>query len=220
MGDVQTEKNADSELPPTTVFELDWASREEQAEICERMIAHKRQTMNVRLMPSARLLRIRACDDGNRIVGWAGLDSEFTPGVAEVFSLFVVAEYRTYLVGVILETARAEYIMRQGMSRAFVRMESASNTSLIRYRISRRLMSKAANDIPDETAQLCSRCELYGNECTSQAFFWFDLEQLHTRGIERLGQLIKIESLPLRITLDPARFRSARRPLHPVLSEE
>jgi hypothetical protein len=220
MDDVERDKSKDSELPPTLVFELDWATPRERAEIRERMLMLKRQTMNLRVMPSARLLRMRAWDDDRRIVGWAGLDAEFTPGVAEVFSLYVVADYRTYLVGSILETARAAYLMRRGLSRALVRMESATNTSLIRYRIGRRLMTKVSNDVPHETVRLCSQCELYGRECTSQEFFWFDLKELHTRGIERLGQSIDVESLPQRITLDPARFRRTRRPLHPELPQE
>ena len=208
--------DASSELPPTFIFELDWASANERTEIAERMTGLKRQTMNLRVMPHARLLRVRACEDDHRLVGWAGLDVDFTPGIAEVFSLYVLPEYRTYLVGIILETARATFLRQRGASRVLVRMESATNTSLLRYRVRERLIIEAPRpEIPSDTVRLCTQCELYGEHCTSQAYFWVDLAAFLERGLKRLGCAIEIDALPQRIVLDPRQFRSTRRALHP-----
>ena len=106
----------------------------------------KRQTMNLRIMRDARLLRVRAVDDDNQLVGWAGLDATFTPDIGEVFSLYVVPPYRTFLVGLILETARAAYLSRQAIPRVLVRMESATNTSLLRYRVRSGLIEEAKHE--------------------------------------------------------------------------
>ena len=205
-----------SELPPTRVFELDWASPAERADILRQMPGLKRQTMNLRVMPQARLLRIRAPEDNDRLVGWAGVDTEFNPDLGEVFSLYVVPAYRTYLVGVILETARAAYLTSRGVSRVLVRMESATNTSLLRYRVRAGLVREISPDeVPPAALELCTRCELYQNQCTSQAYFWVDAQAFLARGLERLGRPIDIAALPLKLSLDPSKFRGARRPLHP-----
>jgi hypothetical protein len=205
-----------SELPPTFVFELDWASPAERAEILAQMPQLNRQTMNFRLMQHARMLRVRACEDENRLVGWAGLDTEFTRDVGEVFSLYVIPEYRTYLVGMILETARATYLKQARATRVLVRMESATNTSLLRYRVRAGLVVEASrSEIPAATIALCRECELYAKQCTSQSYFWVDLDAFLARGIERLGQAIDVDALPQNIVLDPDRFRRTSRDLHP-----
>ncbi len=198
------------------MFDLDWASVAERSEIVAQMPALNRQTMNFRVMPNSRMLCVRARDDNNRLVGWAGLDTEFTRGIGEVFSLYVVPDYRTYLIGIILETARATYLKQARVPRVLVRMESATNTSLLRYRVRSGLVIEAARvEIPPATLALCKQCELYAKQCTSQSYFWIDIDAFLARGIERLGQEIAIENLPQVITLDPERFRRTSRELHP-----
>lgn len=204
-----------SEVPPTLTFELDWASAEERAEIMAEMQRLGRQTMNLRVMPDSRLLRVRAPEDGNRIVGWAGLDAWYTPRVAEFFSLFVYPEYRTYLVGLILETARCAFLVKEcaHIERVLVRMESASNTSLLRYRLGASLMAEASREeVGDETLKLCGRCELYGQSCAQQAFLWVDVRRFLARGSERLGFELRADALPTVVRLDPSRIRKSVRP--------
>ena len=210
-----------SEVPPTLSFQLDWATDEERAEIMGHMRRLGRQTMNLRVMKGSRLLRVRAPEDGNRIVGWAGLDAWHTPGLAELFSLFVFPDYRTYLVGLILETARCAFLTREcpDVKRVLVRMESASNTSLLQYRLGAELMREAPpEELGDELLSLCSRCELHGNACAQQAFLWVNVERFLARGQERLGYVIPTENLPLQLRLDPTRIRRSARPVHPPTS--
>lgn len=205
------------EIPPTLTFQLDWASPSEREEIMAQMRALGRQTMNLRVMKDSRLLRIRAPDDGNKIVGWAGLDAWHTPEMAELFSLFVFPEYRAYLVGLILETARCSFLVKEcpHVKRVLVRMEASSNTSLLRYRLGAELMVEAGeNEISPETLVLCHQCELFGNSCARQAFLWVDIDRFLSRGYDRIGHEVTTEGLPKLITLDPNRMRKAPRPLH------
>jgi hypothetical protein len=204
------------EAAPTLVFELDWASPTERLEIMDRARAYGRQTMNLRLMPEARLLRLRAVQDGNRIVGWAGFDIAFTPGMGEVFSLFVEPEYRTYLVGLVLETARCAYLKKAGASRVLCRMAASTNDSLLSYRLGNGLMMEAdAREISPGALALCRQCELFGASCARQAYVWVNVDRFLERGTHRLGTEIDTGALPTTISLDPARFRKSRRPPHP-----
>jgi hypothetical protein len=191
--------------PPSFVFEVDWVTPEERTEILSSMQVARRQTMNLRLMPSARLLRARARDDGNRIVGWAGFDAHFTPGMGEVFSLYVVPSYRTYLVGLVLETVRCAALKKLGVERVLCRMDARTTFSLLRYRLASKLMIEAARDeVLPEALALCEKCELYGRECASQAYVWVDIDQYLTRGTQRLGFELDPEALPVVLELDPA----------------
>lgn len=180
------------------------------------MRALGRQTMNLRVMPRSRLLRIRAPEANNRIVGWAGLDAWYTPGMAEFFSLFVHPDHRSYLVGLVLETARCSFLVKQcpDIERVLVRMEASSNTSLLRYRLGSELMAEAKRgDLSADTLRLCQQCELFGNSCAQQAYLWVDLPRFLERGNERLGFEVDTTTLPTMITLDPARMRKAPRPI-------
>lgn len=202
------------EIPPTFTYELAWATAAERADILAEMTKLGRQTMNLRLMPKSRLLRMRAPEHGNRIVGWAGLDAWYTPGMAEFFSLFVYPEFRSYLVGLVLETTRAAFIVDEcpDVRRVLVRMEASSNTSLLRYRLGSELMVEAKpSEIAPDTFALCRKCELYGNHCAQQAYLWVDVKRFLERGNERLGFDVSAKSLPLTVTLDPNRMRKTPR---------
>jgi hypothetical protein len=204
-------------LPPSLEFDLDWASPSEREEIMSQMRALGRQTMNLRVMPKSRLLRIRAPNDGNKIVGWAGLDAWYTPGMAEFFSLYVMPDYRAYMVGLILETARCAFLLKEctDVKKVLVRMEASSNTSLLRYRLGSELMIEAgADELSADTLALCKECELYKKSCERQAFLWVDIQRFLERGFERIGRAVTTENLPERIALDPSRMRKAPRPLH------
>ncbi len=208
-----------SEAPPTLTFQLDWASTAEREEILERMRELGRQTMNLRLMKTSRLLRMRAPEDGDRIVGWAGLDAWHTPGLAEFFSLYVVPEYRSYLVGLILETARCAFVTKEcpQVERVLVRMESSSNTSLLRYRVGAGLMTEAdPGELAAATRALCHRCELFGGSCAEQAFLWVDVARFLERGNARLGYAVDAADLPRVFRLDPSRIRKSVRPEAPA----
>jgi hypothetical protein len=203
-----------TETPPTLRFELDWANGEERTQIIEDMRRFGRQTMNLRTMPDSKLLRLRAIEDNNRIVGWAGVDTRYTPGIAETFSLFVVPEYRAFLVGLILETARCSYIANEcpDVTRVLTRMESSTNSSLLRYRLNARLMVPATReDVGLDTVDLCQQCELYGKSCPQQAFLWLDVRRFLARGHERLGFELSTRSLPTVVTIDPSRIRRGSR---------
>lgn len=203
-----------SEYPPTLVFDVDWANAEEKRDILEQMVRLERQTMNLRIMPGARLIRIRAVEDDNRVVGWAGCDPVAGPdGLGEVFSLYVIPEYRMYTVGTLLETARAAFLKSAGVKRVLTRMESGSNTPLLRYRMGARLVVEAAlEELPVHTHETCRQCELFGKQCTEQAYLFVDLDALLARGKARFGDTIPSWTLPMRAAIDPRRIRKSVRP--------
>lgn len=204
------------EIPPTLTYDLAWATSEEREQILAEMRKLDRQTMNLTIMPKSRLLRMRAPEAGNRIVGWAGLDAWYTPEMAEFFSLYVYPEFRSYLVGLMLETMRAAFIVEEcpHIKRVLVRMEASSNTSLLRYRLGSELMLEAKpGEITAETLALCRKCELFGNHCAEQAYLWVDVQRFLERGNERLGFDVSAKTLPMTFTLDPNRMRKAPRPI-------
>jgi N-acetylglutamate synthase-like GNAT family acetyltransferase len=192
-------------------FLLDWAEDSARQHIFEQLPALHRQTMNLRL-PTAKLMYMRVTE---RTAGWAGLDIDHDPEFPELFSLYLHEDYRRYTVGLVLELARYTYLLHHGITRAYVRMESEANFSLLRYRVSSgffTLIDRAA--LPARFVERCHRCELFGKECATQAYFAVDVKMGFERGLARIGP-VDVESFPLRFQMRPEVERRSERPLHP-----
>jgi hypothetical protein len=200
-----------SEVPPSLAFHVALASDEERAEIMTRMSVLHRQTMNLRTMDRANLLRMREGSKHGAVVAWAGFVLRDAPGVqAELFSLYVEESHRSFLLGLYLETLRAELVQRSGVRRALVRMDSASNSLLLEYRTRNRLLT-VADDLANEVVAECRTCSLYGTHCTAQSYLWASIPALIERGINRLGFSPSTREFPGMTDFDPAIFRTKAR---------
>ncbi len=204
-----------TEQPPESRYELAWASPEEKAEILGQMRSLHRQTMNLRTMPTARLMLLKT--QRGDVVGWGGVDVEHDPQRPELFSLHVMEEFRTYTLGLVLELARYTWVRKHGHKVAYARMDAAGNFSLLRYRLEKQLYRMLRPDTVDrDWAKMCTGCELFGTECREQAFFEIDVEHFIEHGERRIGA-VDVENLPRPFELRREHVRSAVRPLHPEL---
>jgi hypothetical protein len=184
----------------TQQFWLEWGDPALKLEIRDRLRALGRQTMNLRIMPGARVLALWTADR-KALVGWCGLDHEFSPSHPEVFSLHLYPEWRLRQLGVVLETARAKVLLKNGFKFAYGRMEESTNHELLKYRIATGMFVQlAAFDLPDPIRAACNQCELYRTSCTAQAFIALDLHNIVSRGEDRVG-IIDVDHLPQVIRL-------------------
>lgn len=173
-------------------FELGWATRHERTTITELLRQQGRQTMNIRLMPSARFARVLC---RGQIVACGGLDAEFDPEHPELFSLYVTPAFRLHRLGRVVELARALYLKERGISTAYVRMEGR-NGALVQHRLSMGSFQQSQPaELPQTFLALCRKCELYGTDCTTQLYFKLDLVRFVEEGVRELGT-IDLERLP------------------------
>jgi hypothetical protein len=154
--------------------------------------------MNFRLMPHAHLLVLRDTRS-RKLAGWCGFDYQYNPSRPELFSLYVLPEYRRLKLGPLLEHVRARYLLSVGVTFGYVRMESATNTKLLERRLAsgnfRRLEPA---ELGAEYLDMCKHCELFGKACTQQAFIGVDLAALARSGEALFGE-IDIKRLPSRV---------------------
>jgi len=184
---------------PSFQFLLSFADETIKQSLMAQMRANQRQTMNLRLSTTAKLLHLQRLEDG-ATVGWGGVDAGH-PSHPELFSFFLIPEYRSHSLGLLLELVRYTYLLSRGFKTAYLRMEMASNTSLIRYRLSSGLFKQLEPAQLDPAyLKLCQKCELYERECTQQGFFQVDVEAFVRHGEKRLGPL-DVDSLPRQFTL-------------------
>jgi hypothetical protein len=203
-------------VPPCFSFELGWADAPMRRAILELMTELGRQTMNLRVMPTARLLYVRSLKEGDGIVGWGGVDADFNPKYPEVFSLFIRPDYRTYTLGLLIELARYTYLQSRGVERVYARMDRASNYSLLEYRVKNGLFQPMVPASLDPSyVSLCRRCELYGRDCAEQAYFMVDVRTFVRHGENRIGR-VDVREMPKIFELRPELIR--RSPRLPVLS--
>lgn len=200
-----------SELPPSFVFHSAFADSGEREQIVARMRALDRQTMNIRTQPQARMLRLREGSAEGPIVAWCGFSLRGSEDPkAEFFSLHVEESHRSFLLGLYLETLRAELAREHGVDRALTRMDSASNSILLEYRSKNRLMTTATDLAPSVLAE-CEGCELFRGKCASQVYLWTDVDALIRRGLERLQFSPVSRGLPGIVEFNPAIFRKVPR---------
>lgn len=195
------------ERPPSLMYQIDIATSQEKAEIIIALARMNRQTMNFRMMKESYAIILRDLEAGGKIIGWQGYG--FDPGVKypEKFSLHLDDSYRAFLLGLILEHAFALHMAKRGVGFAYLRMESATNSSLLKWRTSNgffKELDRAQLD-PRWIAQ-CKQCELYGAKCSVQAYFTVDLTALIDFATRRLGNPLN-SPIPAKVVLKEGLIR-------------
>lgn len=194
---------------------LAWDDPAQREELIAFLAAHGRQTMNLRMMPTARVLTLSE-PGGHQRVGICGLDDQHDPSHPELFSLYVDEDYRAFRLGHLLETARAQFLLSRGHEVGYVRMEKSSNAELLRYRLKTGIFTALSPSPESERyTALCRHCELFERSCVQQEYLKVDLRALAARGAEKLGAL-DLTDLPLVLELSGSTFR----PLRPARASE
>lgn len=189
-----------AELAIPRRYRLDWADQEQREIVMQRLHDLKRQTMNLRIMRSVKLLVITA-EGRDAPIGFCGVDDEYLPGYPEMFSLHLDSEYRSHQLGLWLETARAAYLLSRGNHIAYTRMSAGENPVLLAYRLGTQIFTRVPQHaVAEGYSQLCQQCELFSRQCPEQAYLIVDIKALYLRGASRLGTL-DIKSLPIVIEI-------------------
>lgn len=169
-----------------TSFAIDFAAAEERKAIMATMRAEGRQTMNLRLMPTAQLLTLKTSDGD--IIGWAGFDYRHNPAFPELFSQFVAPDFRHFLLGLALVHSRALILQENGVKEAFFRMDAGSNADLLELRTNLKLYrTLSKEEVDPEWQSYCTKCELHQKTCLKQVYLAFSVDDLVTFGNRRLG---------------------------------
>ncbi len=188
-------------------FVLNWASQAERGHIFKTMKDNGRQTMNLRIMPTAKLILLKSVSRGGAIAGWGGLDFEHNPKFPEVFSQFVFPQYRTYLLGLALIHIRALLLQENGFKTGYFRMEAESNAELFAMRTSSGLYRAIPDaEVDQNWKNNCTNCELYKVSCMKQAYLKFDVDQVVEFGTRRLG-MTATAHFPKELILREEQFR-------------
>lgn len=195
-------------IPPSFNFMVDWATPAEKKSILESMKLNSRQTMNFRLMPDAKMILLKDLDSNGQIVGWEGLDYQSNPKYPEVFSQFVMPEYRSFLLGVALSHACASFFANLGIEFAYLRMEAATNEELFKIRTESKIYEVVPDELLDvEWRSMCTQCELYKTACRSQSYLRYKVVNWVEFGNNRLG-IVQTAELPQKLELKREVFRT------------
>lgn len=169
-----------------TSFSIGLADLAERSAIMATMLEAGRQTMNLRLMPTAELLTLK--NENDEIIGWGGLDFRHNPGFAELFSQFVAPEFRHFLLGLALVHSRALILQAHGIAEAFFRMDASSSAELLELRTNLKLYrTLSAEEVDPYWRSYCEKCELYRKTCMKQVYLAFNVNDLVSFGNRRLG---------------------------------
>lgn len=171
-------------------YRLDWLEPDDRPKFISFLKRHKRQTMNARLMTSAHI--VNATYQG-RVIGCGGLDLHYFKDYPEMFSLFVLPEFRSRGVGMALELARYQLAIRNGFKSVYIRVESQEAASLSQYRKNNSYFSFVEPE-REGYRELCRYCEYYRKSCAEQRFMRIDLAGRMQQIVGALGQF---EELPL-----------------------
>src|SRR5262245_15151927 len=183
---------------------LAWADSEERQRVIGLAQREGRQTMNLRTMPSAKLVVLRR--PGGLFAGWAGVDVDTHPRHPEVFSQFVYPQFRNRGLGSLLEHFWWAYLRLRGCGTAYMRMELDTNQTLVERRLRSGYITRVS---PDELGQrfeaACRKCELFGNACRRQVYLAVDVQKALAASTEARGPFY-IGSLPLYIPPKPEAY--------------
>lgn len=183
-------KDTALQLKPGFNYFVKLATSLEKEFIMKIMMSENRQTMNLRLMPNAKLLLLQDKDNDSATVGWAGVDYEFNPKFPETFSLFIMPDYRKKRLSLILKHALYSILHFKGFTKAYIRMEAMQNTNLMEHNLKTgayHLLN--AGEINNSWKENCFKCELYNNSCQSQSYLEVDVLRLFNYCNNKLGTL-------------------------------
>ena len=185
----------------------------EKEHIMKIMLGEHRQTMNLRVMPTAKLVLLQDPYYNNKIVGWMGFDYQHNPQFPETFSLFLTPNYRGIHLSLILKHAVYSILDFRGITKSYIRMEASHNQRLIDHNTDSgfyRILSPS--EINPEWQSMCFQCELYQKKCVSQAYLEVDITKLITSLNNKFGKLLDMY-FPKSISLKP-QFIKGKKEIH------
>jgi len=171
-------------------FTVKIASEYEKNKIMNIMISEYRQTMNIRLMPTAKLILLKDESRGNEIIGWFGLDYQYNVDFPETFSLYIMPDYRSLHLSLVLKHAAYSILSENGITKSYTRMEASHNQRLIQHNINTgfyRILH--SSEINAAWKAMCSHCELYKKNCKSQMYLEVDVSRMINSLNAKLGKL-------------------------------
>ena len=182
---------------------LAWADDRERRQVIALAAREGRQTMNLRTMPGAELVVLLR--SSGEFAGWAGVDIYSDRRRPELFSQFVYPQFRGLGLGSLLEHFWWAYLYANGCATGYMRMEYDTNLELFQ----KRLASGYCRQVPVEElgpgfVGACRKCELFGKTCHRQVYLAVDVRKALSASTRARG-VLPIESLPLRISLEPSR---------------
>ena len=118
------------------------------------------------------------------------MDFKYNPKYPEFFSLNLDPAYRHFSLGLLIESARASFLLSQQIRYAYVRMAKDTTYQLLM----KRLESKFYEELnPKELdlgyLKLCNKCELLGRHCLEQVYLRFDAEAFVEQSNQEIGRL-------------------------------
>lgn len=200
-----------SEVPPSLKYSIAIASPPQVQQIIQKLKSMNRQTMNLRNMANVEVLILRDDEKNQKIVGWQGLGIHSEYDIPEKFSLHLDTEYRSFLLGLALETVYYKYLRQRGYNYAMARMDVKATPSLKDYRMTVGVFVPVAkSEMPPRWQDMCSGCELFNKSCVQQVYFKCDVEKGVAFGEQRLG-LINALAFPYQVELVEHKIRKAGR---------
>lgn len=199
------------EQPPSLNYVIRLATADEIVNIVKNLQIFERQTMNFRMMPDAKALVLFDRDNMNKIIGWQGFTLKGFNDIPEKFSLHLDLAYRSFLLGLALETVLYKYLDQSGLNYTILRMDRNGTESLMNYRTTTGVVKEILpKEMPKEWLSMCGNCELYKKTCMQQSFFKVYIRKGIELGEKRLGAIGELK-FPVQIKLEENQIRKVER---------
>jgi len=172
-----------------SIFQLSWSDDSEKDWLLKKLLAMKRQTMNIRLMKQSKFVLLK--DDHGEPIGWGGLDLSLKKDYPEMFSLYLDPQYRKFNLGILLELARASFLTNHGIKLAYVRMtDDDTSADLLTKRLRSKFYSRVNPlELDQDYVEMCNSCELYNQKCQKQVFLKFNVEAFVEQTVAEIGSI-------------------------------
>lgn len=177
-------------LKPEDIFTIhvDWATDKEKQHIVALNQKEGRQTMNLRLMQTAKLIVMKEGSEKGEIIGWSGFDLEHNPKYPESFSLYLAPQYREVSdIGLALSHIKYAYLMSLGYKKIYGRTQVDVNDDRLAFRVKLGINEVVKPEEHPEWVSYCQKCELYQKTCTQQAYFMINMEKFSKMARIKLG---------------------------------
>lgn len=130
-------------------------------------------------------------DDHGVPIGWGGLDLSSKKDYPELFSLYLDPQYRKFNLGILLELARASFLINNGIKLAYVRMtDDDSGADLLMKRLRSNFYSRVNPlELDQDYVEMCNSCELYNQKCQKQVFLKFNVAAFFKQTVAKIGNI-------------------------------
>lgn len=197
------------ERPLVTDFSLSLASEKDKAYIIAQTQSMQRQTMNLRTSESVQIIMLRD-DKSKQIRGWAGLDLTRTENYSELFSSYLEAGYRHYLLWLAMTHVRCQLALNMGVEALFFRVSEVFARDVEKAESITNIYDVLVPESIDPSFRdLCQKCELFGRTCNYRAFLSMDVPRMVQHVQLRIGTLPS--TFPMSFVLDPKFMRTRNR---------